>query len=96
MSVTIRAQLLLTLLLIGGCESRGTPQRLLEARTVEIPITRSCTGQVPKGKTEQDYADFNLPLGADAAPERYRLIAKANEQRRERLAVAEPAIEACR
>lgn len=96
MTRTILTRIVAMLVLVGGCETPGRPQKVLEARTVEIPIVRPCTGTVPKGKTEQEYADFNLPLDPASAAERYRRISKANEQRRERLAVVEPAVEACR
>lgn len=93
------AVLFMLILCAGGCGTPGRPEHVLEAKTVEvrIPVLQGgCAKGVPRGRKDEEYADHNLPVGHHAGPERYRLIAKANEQRRERLAVAEPAIEACR
>jgi hypothetical protein len=81
------------LVLLAACGSLREPR----TRTVEVkvPVRVACT---PKGLPEAPaaYADDALPIAQDAAPERYRQIAAANEQRRARLALLEPVVAGCR
>lgn len=78
------------LLLLASCGSVREPVRM-----VEVPVRAAC---VPADfpPAPRLYADDNLPTTPEAAPERYRQIAAANEQRRARLAVVEPVVAACR
>jgi hypothetical protein len=81
------------LALLAACGSLREPR----IRTVEVkvPIRVACT---PKDFPEapRAYADDALPTAPDAAAERYRQIAAANEQRKARLALAEPVVAGCR
>lgn len=79
--------------LLAACGSLREPR----IRTVEvkIPVHVACT---PKDFPEAPhaYSDDILPTAADAAAERYRQIAAANEERRARLALVEPVVVGCR
>jgi hypothetical protein len=81
------------LALLAACGSLREPR----IRTVEVkvPVRVACT---PKDFPEAPaaYADDALSTALDAAAERYRQIAAANEQRKARLALAEPVVAGCR
>jgi hypothetical protein len=80
-------------LCLGGCASR--PPSTIRTQLVDIAIHAPCTpADVPKAPA--GYADDVVPKGAAGIVTRYRLGAEANAQRKARLAIVEPVVEACR
>lgn len=77
----------------AGCSTAREP--VIRTVEVKVPVRQAC---VPASVPSQpsSYPDDNLPTAAEAAAERYRLIAAANERRKARLAVVEPIISGCR
>jgi hypothetical protein len=88
----IRLLCLAVFFALAACATAPEPK----VRTVEVrvPVRVACvTAEVPHPPTS--YADDKAKAAPDAA-ERYRLIATANEQRKARLAIAEPVLAGCR
>ena len=84
----MRGWALALLLLLAAC---GTPR----SNNVALPIRVGCMSEnvpPPPGS----YPDDDLPTAKDAAADRYRLTAAANQRRKARLALLEPVIAACR
>lgn len=76
-------------LLLAGCAGHAPP-----IREVMVPIAAPCITKIIPEPPES-YADDGLAQVKDPA-ERMKRVGAANQQRRSRLAILEPAVKACR
>lgn len=83
--------ILIPMLVLAGCAT--TPQAA-PPKEVLIPVVKPCiTNAVPPAPA--GYADDDLAATPDPV-ERLKKVGAANQQRRARLSVLEPAVAACR
>lgn len=82
-------------LALAGCTRPDRPEPKVRVVATSVEIRRPCVDQAQDPGPPIAYADAHLRAAPDAA-ERYRLTAAANQQRKARLALLEPVLEACR
>lgn len=88
------AFLLVLLGALVGCATPPPPEPRVVTKEVQVPVVKACV-PTDTPAPPAHYADEGLQAVADPV-ERLQRIGAANQQRKQRLAITEPVLAACR